>query len=55
MTLVRSESRGKTAALGGPNSDGSYEYGLFQMSVPHNGSCVRTQLRRELKVHSFLL
>jgi len=32
-----SESEGNTSDLSGPNSEGSYDYGLFQVSVPHNG------------------
>jgi hypothetical protein len=30
-----SESSGNTAAKGGPNSNGSYDYGLFQVSLPY--------------------
>lgn len=26
------ESSGNTAAVGGPNTDGSYDYGLFQIN-----------------------
>jgi hypothetical protein len=35
VCLIMSESSGDTAAKGGPNSNGSYDYGLFQVSVPH--------------------
>jgi len=38
VCLVLSESSGNTAAVGAVNSDGSRDYGLFQVSVPHNGS-----------------
>jgi len=37
VCLIKSESGGNTAAVGGPNSNGSKDYGLFQVSVPHNG------------------
>ena len=49
VCLVMSESGGNTAAKGRHSPDGSYDYGLFQVSVPHDGSWVRTQPRRELQ------
>jgi len=44
-----SESSGNTAVVGTPNTDGSQDYGLFQVNVPHNGSRVRNQPRREMQ------
>jgi len=35
VCLIMSESSGNTAAKGGPNSNGSYDYGLFQVSTVH--------------------
>lgn len=32
VCLVEAESSGNTAAKGGPNTDGSYDYGLFQIN-----------------------
>jgi hypothetical protein len=32
VCLIMAESSGNTAAKGGPNSNGSYDYGLFQVS-----------------------
>jgi len=32
VCLVESESGRNTSAVGGPNVDGSYDYGLFQVS-----------------------
>ena len=37
VCLVMSESGGNTTDVSGPDYDGSYDYGLFQVSVPHNG------------------
>ncbi|PNF29700.1 hypothetical protein B7P43_G13072 [Cryptotermes secundus] len=33
VCLIMSESSGNTAAKGGPNSNGSYDYGLFQVEA----------------------
>ena len=51
VCLVMSESGGNTAAIGTGNTDGSIDNGLFQVSVTHNGSWVRTRPRKELLMH----
>ena len=38
VCLIKSESGGNTAAKGGPNPNGSYDYGLFQVSTSRNSS-----------------
>ena len=48
VCLVLSESSGNTAVVGVSCADDSIDFGLFQVSVPPNGSWVRNQPRREL-------
>lgn len=36
VCLVMSESSGNTHAINTQNSDGSYDYGLFQVSLTHS-------------------